>query len=1260
MSTIQLPIHESSNYAYSSASEAVPQMTPVTPADNEDIYDRSAMDVQWREAIREATKDLRPNEQMAIRRFSTPEELLEDLKKLQQEREADEGFQRLIYAFRPYLTVVKDLASLLLLHMRPYTVEIGVMWGLMHLAISAASRYQQTQSRLASTQGKIQHCLQVFQHFTSDDSIGNDKLLRHALVDMFIAMVNLWVATNAALRSCTQDRIFNTLKTIESDFERTLKHMEDAVARIRELAIYDHLRKRDVDARMTMQLPSIDVGNINYHPALAHVAHFVGREATLKDMAKHFESDELHDPRIVVLYGMGGIGKTALAFQYATQCKRENKFAAIFKLDAENDITIRKSFDQLARDLGVPSSTSDDAILKVKNIQNKLSDAGQRWLMIADNVEHANVLLQYLPSRGGAIIVTTRYPGVAYKGFVGSILRIELGSFDEQDGVQLLNELLGEYNASLPDIGDTARSSSQGETEQLPSSLDLLRKFDGHPLAIELLAAYMGQNNYSVADMTRKLDRSMKYIRQSPGAQVSHHNLVSLFELHFIQIKGRVEGHLLALMTLLYPTEIPESIFEFDENREIFERFGIEDQDDIEDGLQCLVNLNLIKRWSTYLSVHRIVQDAFQHSEHGLDGQLQEPFNAVCSLVFRLYPKVPGSTSHAGKWAECNKILTHAVSIIDGYDQSQRMKKKLILNDDFLQLLQHTTWFLWEIGDYSECKKYVGVAKACSDPRKVPQHIAMHARYCSTLASIYKEQNNLKKCRENLEQVRRIYQTMLPANDPYWSHCYGNMGGLLHAEGRYKEALEHFDLATDVCVNNGAPPEGEARYNMGRGRTRYAQGKYAEATQLYDRAWDQLNSPTARPSPWLKGFLMYDRGNVQVATKNYEEAKASYEQAINLGRGQAASHPLVAAMYCKLGIVQAALGSYDEAIETFDKGLAIVEFRGVMGEVARITHHKAAVLRQRSALTPDDEEQAKQMEQRAQELKLQVANEQEQDGIPDDSDTAFDHGSSRSKPNLRTDDSRDDDKNAYKNQNILAESRLAAANWTDPNGLTHRFIFFQDPSSAIIARRWDSQNHTWATTNLTTGMSSTRSPISSSSPSTPLTSFGLYYQDVTNELRLYYLTPENTIAVIGLYNLTYEPNDWEMGPLTDVRQATIPGSQLASAWSRCSGYSCGPGWGLLLYQRPDGALSVLNTSEPHAPATVLESRSVARNSSLAMTPQVDFEVPANGLTGLSFISESLETPDSGIAQQTLYLTDHWESWDSVLHGANLPPPSPKV
>ena len=61
-----------------------------------------------------------------------------DLTRIQRERKTDEGFRRFVYSFQPYLIVLRDLSSLLLLYMRPYTAETGLMWGLMHLTISAS------------------------------------------------------------------------------------------------------------------------------------------------------------------------------------------------------------------------------------------------------------------------------------------------------------------------------------------------------------------------------------------------------------------------------------------------------------------------------------------------------------------------------------------------------------------------------------------------------------------------------------------------------------------------------------------------------------------------------------------------------------------------------------------------------------------------------------------------------------------------------------------------------------------------------------------------------------------------------------------------------------------------------------------------------------------------------------------------------------------------------------------------------------------
>ena len=63
-------------------------------------------------------------------------------------------------------------------------------------------KHQETQSKLALTQDRIRSCLGTFQHMK--DGLGNDKLLRHALLDMFVAMIKLWVSTTTTLRSTTR------------------------------------------------------------------------------------------------------------------------------------------------------------------------------------------------------------------------------------------------------------------------------------------------------------------------------------------------------------------------------------------------------------------------------------------------------------------------------------------------------------------------------------------------------------------------------------------------------------------------------------------------------------------------------------------------------------------------------------------------------------------------------------------------------------------------------------------------------------------------------------------------------------------------------------------------------------------------------------------------------------------------------------------------------------------------------------------------
>ncbi|KAI3322952.1 hypothetical protein HD806DRAFT_545039 [Xylariaceae sp. AK1471] len=241
-----------------------------------------------------------------------------------------------------------------------------------------------------------------------------------------------------------------------------------------------------------------------------------------------------------------------------------------------------------------------------------------------------------------------------------------------------------------------------------------------------------------------------------------------------------------------------------------------------------------------------------------------------------------------------------------------------------------------------------------------------------------------------------------------------------------------------------------------------------------------------------------------------------------------------------------------------------------------------------------------------------------------------------------------------KNTYILATSKLAASNWTDPNGFTHRFVFFQDTFSAIISRRWDSQNQTWTTNNLTYILQQSNTPLNPLTPSTPLASAACNFTNV-NTVHLFYLTPESTITGVAVYDLVGQPDEWKLDTLGGAALTTRPGSQLAATWSR-SWTPDSLGWWAVAYQRiPDGGINVANASDyMHAPIAV-EPENVTQNSSLAIVS----DLQGTSLSGLTLMTEYLGAPNFGLAYKATY-TSSWRFDGHLLHNTTLPAPSPTL
>jgi hypothetical protein len=152
---------------------------------------------------------------------------------------------------------------------------------------------------------------------------------------------------------------------------------------------------------------------------------FVAREKELSKMHKLLQD---HSSRsCVVLYSLGGMGKTQLAITYARRHKE--KYIAIFWLNANDEDLLRLSFRDVAQQVlrhypstSVLSSVNQDKDLdQVVSVVKGWLDFPQnaRWLIIYDNFDNPKTpsnpydsvvdIRQFLPqSDHGSIIITTR------------------------------------------------------------------------------------------------------------------------------------------------------------------------------------------------------------------------------------------------------------------------------------------------------------------------------------------------------------------------------------------------------------------------------------------------------------------------------------------------------------------------------------------------------------------------------------------------------------------------------------------------------------------------------------------------------------------------------------------------------------------------------------------------------------------------------------------------------------------------------------
>ncbi len=508
-------------------------------------------------------------------------------------------------------------------------------------------------------------------------------------------------------------------------------------------------------------------------------SYFVGRIRDLENLHRELQNQEKSN--IVSIYavqGMGGIGKTELAIQYALSPKYIQSYTACYWFSLREGDLATLVLTKTSAYLAMP-----EIMRKQDTIDQQVRWCWQNWhpqtdniLIVIDDVNHLeDIPEKWLPIDSRfKVIITTRQQNLSPR-FTG----LPLGVLSETEAICLLKKIVDKKGTNrIENEGETAKKICQ-RLGYLPLGLELAATYivDDEMLSLE---EYLQQLNIQDESLSDEMVRGI----------TAERGVIAAFELSWQKLTG-FSTYLAMLLSRFTSADIPwlELI------EPTINQLGW-DIKAIKVARKQLANLNLIEIIEQKnIRIHTLLREYYRyHSKkagsHFIQ-QVQKSIAMSCLAVAKTIPQTP--------------VIKDIERVTPSIPHLQYLSQTMLddipnPDDNLIWAFVGVAWFYAGQGQYDIAEPFY---QRCLDEitSRLGENHPSTATSLNNLAGLYGSQGRYSEAEPLYLRALSIIEQQLGENHPDTATSLNNLAGFYETQGKYQKAETLAQRALTIYLN---------------------------------------------------------------------------------------------------------------------------------------------------------------------------------------------------------------------------------------------------------------------------------------------------------------------------------------------------------------------------------------------------------------------------------------------------------------------------